>query len=195
MTRIIAGRAGGRRLMVPKGNRTRPTTDRTREALFSVLASWFGTQDDSVETQCLGLNVLDLFAGSGAVGLEAASRGAARVVAVESGRAAAALIVRNAASLGLTIQVEPRRVSKFLGAAPEPFDLVFADPPYDMSNDAIESFLNSLVVGWLNHDALVVIERPARSSAFEWPDGFADMWSRRYGETILYYATMQQLED
>ena len=133
MTRIISGRAGGRRIQAPPGSATRPTSDRVREALFSRLEHLDVLQ---------GARVLDLYAGSGALGLEAASRGAAAVVLVEQARPAAAVIRRNAASLadvlpGVHVRAEP--VERALAAAPQPqdrFDLVLLDPPYDVTEDA-----------------------------------------------------------
>ncbi|MDO4784763.1 MAG: 16S rRNA (guanine(966)-N(2))-methyltransferase RsmD [Propionibacteriaceae bacterium] len=195
MTRIIAGSAGGRRLAAPKGVRTRPTADRTKEALFSALASWFRTQRQPPDAQLGGVAVLDLFAGSGAIGLEAASRGAAPVVAVESARPVAALIARNAAALGLGVDVVSARAASYLAGVPRPFDLVFADPPYEVGNGEVEALLSRLTEGWLGAGALVVIERSARDEAFAWPAEFADSWSRRYGETTLYYATTQPAEE
>lgn len=195
MTRIIAGSAGGRRLLAPKGERTRPTTDRTKEALFSALASWFGTLQRPAWDQLGGVAVLDLFAGSGAIGLEAASRGAAPVVAVESARSAAALIGRNASQLELGLQVVTARVASYLEGPPRRFDLVFADPPYGFGNEEVESLLSRLTAGWLSPGALVVVERSARDDPFGWPQEFADTWSRRYGETTLYYATTQPAEE
>ena len=112
MSRIIAGSAKGRRIDTPKGSRTRPTTDRTREALFSALASWFGTADEAPERQLDGVAVLDLFAGSGAVGLEAASRGAGPVVLVESDGSTARLIAANARDLRLRADVRAARAHK-----------------------------------------------------------------------------------
>ncbi len=118
MTRIIGGTAGGRRIATPRGDATRPTSDRVREALFSML----GSVED--------LRVLDLFAGSGALGIEAASRGAAAVTLVETERRALRAIRRNLAEVGLEAEVVRRDAVAFLDAGPGPFDLVFVDPPY-----------------------------------------------------------------
>jgi 16S rRNA (guanine966-N2)-methyltransferase len=120
--RIIAGAWRGRRLQGPPGLATRPTADRTREALFSMLASRLGTFD--------GLRVADLFAGSGALGLEALSRGAASVTFLDNDRAAAAAIRANAAALGASDQIHLLGGSALALPMAEPFDLIFADPPY-----------------------------------------------------------------
>lgn len=182
MTRIIAGSAGGRRLETPRGDATRPTSDRVREALFSMLESWFGGWGD--------VRVLDLYAGSGAVGLEAASRGAAAVTLVEHDRRTAALIDRNARTLGLTVRVVPATAHTALGSPPErPVDLVFSDPPYPLPDDAVAADLDALAAhGWLADGALVVVERSRRSPEPQWPDGFGAGRRRKYGETTLWTA-------
>jgi 16S rRNA (guanine966-N2)-methyltransferase len=184
LTRIIAGQAGGRRLAVPSGRSTRPTSDRTREGLFSSLAAMFGS--------FAGLTVLDLYAGSGAVGLEALSRGAADVLLVESDAGAAQVIKRNIEVVGLPgARVVRDRVDRALrrglgGASPR--QLVFADPPYSLADAELTSMLAELVAqGWLAGDAVVIIERDARSAPPGWPPGFAEDRSRRYGETTLWY--------
>lgn len=183
MTRIIAGVAGGRTLHTPKGDATRPTTDRVREALFSRLESLLDFAD---------AQVLDLYAGSGALGLEAASRGAARVVCVESDRATAALIGRNAAAVGVVgVSVRAERVERFLDHGPDdaPYDLVVADPPYGIDEDAIEAVLVALLShGWLAAHAVLVLERSSRSPHPRWPDGLSPMRSKKYGETMLHDA-------
>lgn len=178
--RIIGGVAGGRRLQVP-GRGTRPTSDRTREALFNSL----GTMLDLT-----GARVLDLYAGSGAVGLEALSRGADAAVFVESDPIAAKVIAANIAALampGATISRSP--VARFLAAAaPAPFDLVFADPPYLLDSDELRGALHSLAEpGWLAAGAQLVIERSARSAEPDWPAGFAEGGRKRYGDTMLWY--------
>lgn len=180
MTRIISGRAGGRRLRTPPGSRTRPTSDRVREALFSSVEAEFGSLD--------GLAVLDLYAGSGAVGLEAASRGADRVVLVEGHPPTARLVATNARDLGLTVEVTGASVATVLATRPPaPFDLVFADPPYDLS-EQLEADLAALADhGWLGPDALVVVERSARSMEPSWPEGWIVERRKRYGETALWY--------
>ena len=180
MTRIIGGSAGGRRLQTPPGDATRPTSDRTREALFSALESMLGTWQ--------GLAVLALYAGSGAVALEALSRGAAEGVCVEHDRRTAGLIRRNAAALGLPLRVESRTVSAYLGSPPRPFDVVFLDPPYDLPEQLLLRDLAGLTAGWLAPEAVVVVERSSRARLREWPAGYEPLRERRYGETVLAYA-------
>lgn len=182
MTRIIGGSAGGRRIAAPKGHHTRPTTDRVREALFSAVESWCGTLS--------GLRFLDLYAGSGAVGLEAWSRGAGVVTLVESDRRAARLISDNARALGFgKADVVCAAVPSMLSHPPTaPYDVVYTDPPYPLEDDAVEEDLGLLHRnGWLVPGALVVVERSVRSASPTWPDGFTDTRQRRYGETVLWY--------
>ncbi len=142
MSRIIAGRAKGHRLAMPKGVRTRPTTDRTREALFSTLASWFDAADADASSQLAGVTVLDLFAGSGAVGLEAASRGAAPSCSSSQDRPTARLIQDNARATGLAVEVRTAKAEAVAGAPGRAFDLVFLDPPYDLPTEAVETLLD-----------------------------------------------------
>ncbi|WP_022918614.1 16S rRNA (guanine(966)-N(2))-methyltransferase RsmD [Ruania albidiflava] len=181
MTRIVAGRAGGHRLQVPtKG--TRPTSERVREALFSHL-DHLGYTDAT--------RVLDLYAGSGALGLEAVSRGAASATLVESARVAVAACRANAASTRLAdrVQLRPVPVLRYLAAGPpaEPFDLVLADPPY--ADEDVDAVLAALAEpGWLADDALVVLERDVRSSPPVWPATWRVQPDRRTGETVLYSA-------
>ncbi|SEG92568.1 16S rRNA (guanine966-N2)-methyltransferase [Actinacidiphila yanglinensis] len=183
MTRVIAGAAGGRRLAVPPGNGTRPTSDRAKEALFSTWESLRGTLE--------GARVLDLYAGSGAVGLEALSRGAAHVLLVESDPRAARIVRENAAALKLPgAEVRPARAEKAVAAAPSgpAYDTVFLDPPYDVPDAELREILLTLVAnGWLAAEALVTVERRTRGGAFGWPDGFAAVRSRTYGEATLWY--------
>lgn len=181
MTRIIGGAAGGRRIAVPPGTGTRPTADRVREALFSSLESEFGSFD--------GLAVLDLYAGSGAIGLEALSRGATRVVLVESDRRAAEVISANVRAVGLpgaTLRTRP--VEKVAaGESQGQFDLVYADPPYKLETGELQDILTDLAAnGWLAGDAVVVVERGKREP-WEWPEGFAALRDRKYGEARLWY--------
>ncbi|MFD7157427.1 16S rRNA (guanine(966)-N(2))-methyltransferase RsmD [Kribbella sp. NPDC059898] len=181
MTRIVGGAAGGRRIGVPPGSGTRPTADRVREALFSSLESEFGSFD--------GLAVLDLYAGSGAIGLEALSRGAARVLLVESDRRAAEVIAANLKVVGLpgaTLLTRP--VEKITASdAPDVFDLVFADPPYKLETSELQDVLTGLAAhGWLADDAVLVVERGKREP-WEWPEGFAALRDRKYGEARLWY--------
>ena len=182
MTRIVAGLAGGRRLAVPPGRSVRPTSDRVREGLFaSVLATLGGLA---------GASVLDLYAGSGAVGLEALSRGAADVLLIEADGRAAEVIKRNIAAVGLSgARLVCDRVERALSRpAARPFQFVFADPPYSATDTEIEAMLRTLSSkGWLAGGALVVLERDTRSGPVPWPPGYAQDRSRRYGETTLWY--------
>lgn len=189
MTRIIGGTAGGRRLATPKGDATRPTSDRVREALFSAIESWCGSWQ--------GLRVLDLYAGSGAIGLEALSRGAAAATLVEHDRRTAALISSNARSLGLPAEVVTSSVAAHLArGAVEPYDLVFLDPPYPMLDDEVGANLAALVEhGWLAGDALVVVERGSRGGDLQWPPGIEPGRVRRYGETLLGYGHAEPADD
>ena len=199
MTRVIAGEAGGRRLAVPPGTTTRPTSDRAREGLFASLLSELGTFD--------GRRVLDLYAGSGAIGLEALSRGAERVLLVESDARAAAVIKANVAAVGMpgaTVAVD--RVERLLSRPPAGasagtsasaaasasvqagrYDLVLADPPYALAETAVTRVLTLLEGGWLTDGALVVIERATRSGPLDWPPGYLPSKSRRYGEATFWY--------
>jgi len=181
-TRIVGGKARGRRLAVPAAG-TRPTSERAREALFSALDARVGLE---------GARVLDLYAGSGAVGLEALSRGAIAARMVESGAAAVAVIRANAAAVALPgAQIIAATVARHLaGPAPdEPFDAVIADPPYDAPDAEIAEVLALLSApGWLAPGAVVVVERSARSRAEPaWPKFVAERAHRRYGEAALWY--------
>lgn len=181
MSRIIAGELGGRRLTVPPGRTTRPTSDRTREALFSSLSA----------THALETGVfLDLYAGSGAVGLEALSRGAPGAVLVESSRDAVRVIERNIRDLQLTdrARVIGSRVSpaltmlRGLDAA-----TVFLDPPYaDDADDLAETIRRIVEEHIVDADGLIVLERDRRSD-WQWPAVVQPVRDRRYGETVLWY--------
>ena len=184
MTRIISGTAGGRRLQTPPGSSTRPTSDRVREALFSRLE-----HRGLIE----GASVLDLYAGSGALGLEAASRGAAQVLLVESHKAAAKVIRANAVVIGHPgVRVLADTVERALAAGPPTglrFDLVLVDPPYDVTEDALAAELAALVQHqWLAREAFVVVERSSRSPQPTWPDGLELSGEKRYGETAMWFA-------
>ena len=185
MTRIIAGVAGGRSVRTPPGSGTRPTSDRVREAVFSALDA-----RDAVH----GSRVLDLYAGSGALGLEAASRGAASVVLVESDRRAADVIAGNARDLGLP-EVRVVRTTVAAHLAPEPSaegaaDLVFVDPPYDLDEPDLRLVHDRLAAGWLAPRGLLVVERSTRSPEPPWPDGIEPaITPKKYGETTIWYAT------
>lgn len=183
MTRVIAGTAGGRRLSVPAGRDTRPTSDRAREGLFGTV--------QAVRGPLAGASLLDLYAGSGAVGLEALSRGAARVHLVEADPRALRVIRANVAALGLPgARIIPGRVASVLARGPVggPFDVVFADPPYALPGEAVTAMLAALAAGgWLAQGALVAVERSTRSGPVEWPEGYAADRSRRYGEATFWY--------
>ena len=178
MTRIVAGRAGGRTLQVP-GAGTRPTSDRVREALFSRL------EHNGV---LVGATVWDLYAGSGALGLEAASRGATDVVLVDVAKQAVEVCRRNAASLGLSgVRVVAQRVATFLTQASGPVDLALLDPPYDVTEPELAGVLAALV-RHLAAGAVVVVERSVRSPEPTWPAGLVPVAEKRYGETALWFA-------
>jgi 16S rRNA (guanine966-N2)-methyltransferase len=170
--------AGGRRLAVPQKG-TRPTSDRVREALFSAIES-------AVDLD--GARVLDLYAGSGALGLEALSRGAESAVFVESAPAALAILRKNVAALGLPGSVRAGKVAAVLAAgSPTPYDLVLADPPYALEDLGAE--LASLVSGgWVGPGSLVILERSRRAASLAWPDPLAPMKVRHYGETSVHWA-------
>lgn len=182
MTRIVAGAAGGRRLAVPPGDRTRPTSDRTREALFGTLAGLLDLD---------GARVLDLYAGSGAVGLEAVSRGAGAALLVDADARAAATARANAAALGLADRVTVRRdrVERvLLVTPPRPYELVFADPPYVLADADLDAVLGALSrQDWLAPGAVLVLERSSRGAGPGWPDGVEEIKARRYGEGTLWY--------
>ncbi len=215
VARVIAGEAGGRRLTVPSGRSTRPTSDRAREGLFATVTSILGP--------LAGARVLDLYAGSGAVGLEALSRGAEHVLLVESSARAADVIRQNIAAIGLPgATVIADRVERVLARGPEPrsepgpvpapvpspvpgpapgpksspepgrppgrYDVVFADPPYAAPDEEMTRVLSLLAdSGWLAAGALVVVERATRSGPVCWPEGFVPDRARRYGEATFWY--------
>ncbi|MBT2439902.1 16S rRNA (guanine(966)-N(2))-methyltransferase RsmD [Streptomyces sp. ISL-36] len=183
MTRVIAGTAGGRRLAVPPGNGTRPTSDRAREGLFSTWQSLLGTLD--------GTRVADLYAGSGAVGLEALSRGASHALLVEADTRAARTVRENIRALGLPgAELRTGKAEQIVtGPAPaDPYDLVFLDPPYAVSDDDLREILLTLRSGgWLSDDAVVTVERSTRGGEFGWPAGFEPLRARRYGEGTFWY--------
>lgn len=184
MTRIIAGVAGGRRLATAPGATTRPTADRAREGLFATVLAVLGGLD--------GAAVLDLYAGSGAVGLEALSRGASDVLLVEAESRAARVIRQNIALVGLPgAQLITDKVDRVLARGPgeaRARDFVFADPPYAAGDDELAQMLIALVRhGWLAPGALVAIERSTRSGPPAWPVGYETDRSRRYGEATLWY--------
>lgn len=183
MTRVIAGTAGGRRLAVPPGTGTRPTSDRAREGLFSTWEAFLGSLD--------GTRVADLYAGSGAVGLEALSRGAAHALLVEAEPRAAKTIRENIKTLGLPgAELRTGKAEQIVtGPAPaDPYDVVFLDPPYAVADDDLREILLTLrSEGWLTGDALVTVERSTRGGEFGWPAGFEPLRARRYGEGTFWY--------
>ena len=183
MTRIIAGSARGLRLDVP-GSGTRPTSDRVRESLFGALESLDAIAD---------ARVLDLYAGSGALGLEALSRGASSVDLVERSRSAAAVVRHNIVTVARTLDDAPARVHEsavlaFLRRATGPYDLVFTDPPYDLEDQSMDADLTALAP-LLSDDAVVVIERARRSTP---PDvaaaGLEVFREKSYGDTAIWWA-------
>ncbi|AKU16361.1 16S rRNA (guanine(966)-N(2))-methyltransferase RsmD [Luteipulveratus mongoliensis] len=181
MTRIIAGTVGGRRLTTPPGDGTRPTSDRVRESLFSRLEHLEALR---------GATVLDLYAGSGALGLEAASRGATSVTLVESDRKAAKVIQRNISDLDLSqCRVRAETVERALAGAPAEgtVDLLLADPPYDVPPEALDGVLE-LAIPWLAADALLVVERSSHSPEPTWPADVELIGPRRYGDTVMWFA-------
>ena len=183
VTRIIAGRAGGRRIAVPPAG-TRPTSDRVREALFSAL-----TADPGLD----GAAVLDLCAGSGALGLEALSRGAAHALFVEVDRRAAAVLRRNVAALGLPgADVRVGAAAAVLGTpADRAHDVVLVDPPYATPDAEVAAWLAAAHVhGWVAPGAVVVVERGQvrGGGAFPWPPPLTGVRERRYGDTVLHTA-------
>ncbi len=175
--------------MVPAGRDTRPTSDRAREGLFATVSSILGP--------LAGARVLDLYAGSGAVGLEALSRGAAHVLLVESGVPAARVIRHNIDAIGLPgAAVIADRVERVLARGPDQahspaggrYDVVFADPPYAMADEDVTRMLAWLADGeWLAPGALVIVERATRSGPVRWPDGFVPDRARKYGEATFWY--------
>ncbi|MCF7550193.1 16S rRNA (guanine(966)-N(2))-methyltransferase RsmD [Pseudonocardia sp. WMMC193] len=177
MTRIIAGQAGGRRLTVPSEG-TRPTSDRVREALFSALEHDPGLS---------GAHVLDLCAGTGALGLEALSRGAASATFVEMDRRAVGVLRKNLAVVGLGGDVRYGPAGTVLaGDPPRPHDLVFVDPPYAEPDSAIAGWLaTGLRSGWIG-EGTVVVERSRSREPFPWPAGYAGVRERRYGDTVIH---------
>ena len=183
MTRIVAGVCGGRRISIPEGKGTRPTSERAREGLFSSLES-------ALVGGLVGRRFLDLYAGSGAVGLEALSRGAGHAALVESDTKALRSLRQNVSALGLHAEVIGMSVERAVAApALAPFDVVFADPPYALAPSDLAEVLGSLVAGgWLTDDAVVVVERPSRERDWSWPDGLEGERSREYGEAVLRYA-------
>jgi 16S rRNA (guanine966-N2)-methyltransferase len=183
MPRIVGGTVGGRRIAAPRGRDVRPTADRVREAMFSTLTSLRGGLD--------GARVLDLYAGSGALGLEALSRGAEHALLVESAPAVARVLRANVAALGLAGASVLARSVKGLagGAAPgAAYDVVVADPPYALAAPVVAAVLGALIrEGWVATGALLVVERAGRDGAAPWPEQVSGIDRRTYGDTVLWY--------
>lgn len=190
VTRIISGAAGSLRLEVPKAG-TRPTSDRVREAIFSTLDSWDLVRDS---------RVLDLYAGSGALGLEAASRGASSVVLVEKHPQAAQVAQRNGRTVAAAfrgdapeIEVARQSVRTYLENADprRPFDVILIDPPYDLGEGELAACLTALT-RLLADGAVVMVERSSRSPEPDWPEGLERVRQKRYGETVLWWAEIAE---
>ena len=167
---------------VPPGQGTRPTTDRAREGLFSALEHWSGIA---------GIRIIDAYAGSGAVGIEALSRGAEAALLIESDRRAAEVIRGNLAALGLaggrlTIDRVEKVAAELCPGAP--YDVLFLDPPYALEAAAVAEVITGFAEqGWLTADAVVCVERAARDPEWVWPQGFESLRARAYGEGMLWY--------
>lgn len=183
MSRIIAGIAGGLRLANVPGDNTRPTTDRVKEALFSRLEAY-----DVLD----GARVLDAFAGSGSLGCEALSRGAAHADFIDHYPKAVAVVEKNRGAvlkslLGASAKVHRMTAKTYLSAyRGEPWDLVFLDPPYDVTNADLEELLE-LLLSHLAEGSVVVVERSTRGKEPAWPAGLERFAEKKYGETTLYY--------
>jgi 16S rRNA (guanine966-N2)-methyltransferase len=179
---VARARSRGLRLSVPVTDDVRPTKDRVREAVFSALDS---------RGAIVGATVLDLYAGTGAMAIEALSRGADRAVLVEQARAVAATARLNVDVTGFAAvaRVETRDVATYLKAPPReaPFDLVCCDPPYEMDDDALGVVLRMLADdAWLAPDGIVVVERAPRAT-LQVPDGLRMTWDRRFGDTLVWF--------
>ena len=183
MTRIIAGEFRGRRIKVPESG-TRPTADRVREAIFSSLSSLDAIED---------LNVLDLYSGSGALGIEAISRGAKNALFVDSNKSACQTITSNLKELEIEANVSEVKVETLLKTPPAhkfnaPFHLIFLDPPYDYSMDDISTVLDlGLKNSWFSSDAILVVETSKALKEFVWPEGFESLRDKSYGDTTVWY--------
>lgn len=179
MARIIAGAHKGRRLAPVQSDRTRPTSDRVKESLFSQLEG-YNAIDDAV--------VVDLFAGSGALGLEALSRGAASLEAVDRAEAAYRALTKNAAPFADAVTVSKTEALKYLRArSGEPVELLFIDPPYDFAEAELSRTL-AVAAGQLHPAATVVVERDARAPEPHWPEGLRRFHDRSYGSTRIWLA-------
>jgi 16S rRNA (guanine966-N2)-methyltransferase len=186
VTRIISGAAGGRTLTVPATG-TRPTADRVREAVFS--------RFDALTT-VTGSRVLDLYAGCGAVGLEAASRGATSVDLVDNSEKAVRVMTKNTALVSpavptCAIRVHRSTAAGYVGASASTWDIVFLDPPYDLGNDAVVAVLQ-LLRPRLSADAVVAVERASRDPEPVWPEGYGVLAPKDYGETRVYWLELAE---
>lgn len=185
--RVIAGVAKGHKLVAPAGV-TRPTTDRVREAVFSGLANWANTGGNAADGQLAGHSLLDLYAGSGAVAIEAASRGANPVVAVDTDQFAVAAIKANATATGLSVVARRVTVQAYLSAPSGPFSIIWLDPPYALAPSDLDKVLAMIDANHhLAPGGLVAIERTSRVQPPTWPFGLAQSWQRHYGETVVYF--------
>jgi 16S rRNA (guanine966-N2)-methyltransferase len=184
--RVVAGSAGGRRLSAPRGDGIRPTTGRVKEAMFSALES---------RDRILGAKVLDLYAGTGALAIEALSRSAAHAVLVENDRDALESLRRNLSvtATASAASVENVDAGSFLAGSPPsdaPFDLVLCDPPYDVASPALDEVLAPLGRReWTAEDALVVVERPAGVAAPR-VEGMRVAWERTFGDTLVFFLSL-----
>ena len=188
--RIIAGLGKGRKLFSPPSI-TRPTSDRAREGLFSSLISTFGTLD--------GLHFLDLFAGSGAVGVEALSRGAGLVESVESNPVSAEVceknfeLLKNQPDLGKFKVYETTTFEYLNHLANKQFEIIFLDPPYEVTNIEIEKILRKIQSNnLLSKFGVIAIERDAKGAPFTWPEGFEEVKIRSYGQGAIHYGSHAQ---
>ncbi len=200
MSRIISGAAGGVRLASVPGDNTRPTTDRVKESLFSKLESY-----DIIR----GARVLDAFGGSGALGCEALSRGAASVTLLDTYPKAVAVIRKNVAAVekamgrtgsgsssaaGSAARVQQSQALTYVKSASGPWDLVFVDPPYAMPNEQVTELLEALTPK-LAEGAVVVVERSSRDAEPVWGEGLYCFSTRQHGETVLYYVEPDEVEE
>jgi 16S rRNA (guanine966-N2)-methyltransferase len=186
--RVVGGRLGGRPLAAPKSQSVRPTSDRLREAVFNILAHRYG---DPVA----GARVLDLFSGTGALGIEAMSRGAAFALFIDDGAEARALMRQNVEALGLggVTRIFRRDATRLGAAHPNaPFRLVFLDPPY-RKGLAEASLVSLRDGGWLTPDALVVVEEAA-DAGFSAPPGYAEIERRRYDDTEFTFLQLESAD-
>ena len=202
MSRIISGAAGGVRLASVPGDNTRPTTDRVKESLFSKLESYdllAGARYDIIH----GARVLDAFGGSGALGCEALSRGAASVTLLDTYPKAVAVIRKNVAAVekamgrtatGSAARVQQSQALTYVKSASGPWDLVFVDPPYAMPNEQVSELLEALTPK-LAEGAVVVVERSSRDPEPVWGEGLYCFSTRQHGETVLYYVEPDEVEE